>query len=773
MIKVREGATSSGKTFLTTKKAIEFLNKGQTTLIFEPTHAVGESALRECKKHGLSRGYAVQLVGKNNGCLLAHEKTPCSRCPVFKEHQNRWLQPEQNSSLEESIAIPHGEVFDLPKLKDLGIQLSICPLMLSRILSTMPGPKIVVAPHAYLVNSNAMHIISKIQVDHIFVDEMDQLSDALLSNHQYVISLMEPRLNKSNTIRGACDRNCNDCRPHLVADENQSKWKPFTGRVESLHGISDINNLRESISNIIDPIEKGVNDGHIRDIFDFDEIRIFFDEVTKILDCYREGDSSRKLVINITNHQETLSLGMAGQMVIPIKVGKVCDETFDEAGDLDDPSMWINSVKGQIFTSENPDSAVIKTFEKQLLPFLGLIHFLYRAPGYTYLIPEERSNGDQGPQRCRILLRHLDVEPFGRVTNFLDNRSRLISGTLFDRDLTAASLLLPVEQIDFKSAEVPLPNSILIIVHNPKSLVDPSPQKLTDLHMIELYKDLQKEFQDIKVLQFAKNSTLANKSTFEAAKTDPDFVKVFKIEQRLRDYVLQDLGGSHEDGYSRPGLFCIDKLRSSTSRGVNRDQFDVCAVFGNGIANWTDRVTLSLEVQKINSQISLQDLVQYEQIRAVVQALMRAPRSGKRTVCFYVGNLHRQAFPKYMRERILTTQDLLRSFNLPEPCKVETQLKAISTAMKTFLKGESIFLRPEKQPPIWEQFDGRQDATKERIEHVEKCIEDKGFVDLVKDKKGERPHWRSFIEWLEAEGFLKKEKRGRKTVYVKTSKVSG
>jgi hypothetical protein len=45
----------------------------------------------------------------------------------------------------------------------------------------------------------------------------------------------------------------------------------------------------------------------------------------------------------------------------------------------------------------------------------------------------------------------------------------------------------------------------------------------------------------------------------------------------------------------------------------------------------------------------------------------------------------------------------------------------------------------------------------ERLEHVKKCIAEKGYVDKVKDCKGRRPDWKKWIEHLVTKKYLKEE----------------
>jgi hypothetical protein len=65
----------------------------------------------------------------------------------------------------------------------------------------------------------------------------------------------------------------------------------------------------------------------------------------------------------------------------------------------------------------------------------------------------------------------------------------------------------------------------------------------------------------------------------------------------------------------------------------------------------------------------------------------------------------------------------------------------------------------------------------ERLNHVDKCIEEKGYVDYTKDVKGRTPDWRKWIDFLVEKEYLKSEKQkgsGKKTkiVYLRTKNAS-
>ncbi|HIO09792.1 TPA: hypothetical protein EYN09_23025 [Candidatus Poribacteria bacterium] len=42
----------------------------------------------------------------------------------------------------------------------------------------------------------------------------------------------------------------------------------------------------------------------------------------------------------------------------------------------------------------------------------------------------------------------------------------------------------------------------------------------------------------------------------------------------------------------------------------------------------------------------------------------------------------------------------------------------------------------------------------DKIKHVEQCIKEKGYLDKTSDKKGKRPEWDRWIQFLLEKGYL-------------------
>lgn len=245
----------------------------------------------------------------------------------------------------------------------------------------------------------------------------------------------------------------------------------------------------------------------------------------------------------------------------------------------------------------------------------------------------------------------------------------------------------------------------------------------------------------------------------------------------------------------------IDKLRSPTARASDREQFDVLTVHRNGYPNWYDMMPLVSAIkQYVNPDIDLEAFIEYNRQRAVFQALLRNPRNEQRHVSIYLsGDLHYTAYPDYLRNRVIPTEILMDKLKAEYPDKFlsnrEVQIELLARVAAGFLdgaiddiddptpvftdfkfkgnygKGESarkvevdLSNIPNDEKYLIESFvDEHRNNTDhaeaykwaiERLEHVKKCIAEKGYVDKVKDKKGKRQDWKKWIEHLIDKNFL-------------------
>jgi hypothetical protein len=265
------------------------------------------------------------------------------------------------------------------------------------------------------------------------------------------------------------------------------------------------------------------------------------------------------------------------------------------------------------------------------------------------------------------------------------------------------------------------------------------------------------------------------------------------------------------------GWLFIDKLRSSTARAVNRAEFDVSVVHGNGYFDWYDYLPFVHAIkQTVNLDADLDTHIEYNRQRAVLQALLRTPRDERRTVCLYLsGDMSHLDYPEDLKGRVVTTNRLLKALKEKYPntfiCNRENQIELLARVIAGFIDGT---VTREDVSAAIADFDfsgkyagGKHEARKEtvdlsglsgvhrylvelwvevhkdssdhakviktaieRLKHVDQCIDEKGYVDKTQDVKGTNQDWKTWIDFLVDKGYLKPEKRivtvRSQTVYV-------
>jgi|GEM_PF-1882965 len=768
---------AAGKTYNAVEKAVRNLSNGLSTLILVPAHALGAEVLDAAKKRECSDGVVIPLRGKSDAtCMEAHQKRQCKDCPIFKK---LFEETELNESIE---AISDGVLF-LRDLVVLAAKFGVCATMLSRKIAMSKRPKVIVAPYAYLSNSAAMDILERCHFDEIIGDEADNFLDSLVSALERRIVLMKPRQKKAHLVRGECGGHCHSCVPH-IAESSEYGISPEGGRVDSFNGISNKRNFIDLVESSVVSIEQAVKSGIVHDLYEYNGIVTVVKSICDVLPEHEKDEPPNKFLSRIKG-DSAIALGEdeGSQISIPIRVPEIRKSGGTvEFPDTDAPdiNMRITHMIKNILVEERATPADKERLKDDLKTVLTLVDFLQNASGHVYLVPEERIDKDSGYEQCRITLRRLDTDHYRRVLAFIQKKTWMISGTINSRKMIAIHLLTSEENISFVDAGILLHRSALLLIHNPNSKAEPAADDFPPWALLDLYLAVQEKINDVKILHFATNKD-ESRGFFEFLKDSAHFVSKFAPELRTKDGLSHDVSSSLEKPTMREALLCVDTLRSSTSRGVNRDIFSLCTVFGNGFANWDSRITLLLEAKKLYPHLTLDDLIQDEQKRAVIQALMRAPRSGSKTVCFYKGNLHPAAFPSFMRHRIVTTSEILASHlekqSLDSVDGINAQIPILADAIAKFILGKELNIYASRDPvkdPLREAWLGRKDGFDNKKERIDQCIAEKGFVDLVGDKVGERGTWICAVEYFIQQGYLKPEKRKRKTVYVKGERsVSG
>jgi len=787
MIKACNAPMGSGKTTQITEKASVDMENGKSTLIFVPSHAAAWEVLERAKKRGKQNGCFVNLRGKSDEvCLPEHRVKQCKKCPVYKKAFGG-KNPFQINGHDTA-----GQVFDTTRLTKLSEANGLCAMVVSRLLAMAESPRVIVATHAFLASTATFGIVEKIHVENILIDEGDVLFDTLLSNNQRELKVIQARQVKAHPVWGKCNEDCKGCVPHFT-DQPGKGLGPRGGRVDDLPSVANKLNMLELLDAAIEKVQKATADGVVLDLFNFSNIKEMKDRLFQALPDYNPGMPTLEYLRKIEEQNTSQRVCLderddeGSDFVIPIDVLPVVQDSFDELSDqCEFPNIdsRLSSLRCRVLA--DPKSEAGKALVHYLETFLAFVDFLHCAPGQVYLIPLKHriKVRSSGADHCSMSLRYLNTRHYRRVCVYLLAKTKLLSGTLFSADSIAANLLLERDQVSFKSIDPHFHKSALILVHTPQQTpsgqsleqVIRCPQRMPPWAIAKLYLMVHEKVAELRVLHFSINIKKAA-HLFRCLSKNPKFTQIFRVENKLKRTIEVDEASSLEKiNDKRTSFLSIDKLRSSTSRAVNRAGFKLCTVFGNGVANWTDRILLFLEARKLQPDLTLGDFIAYEQKRAVTQALMRAPRDAQPTVCLYVGNLHAMAFPSFLINRIVTTDELVniyrRDVEAPNSKSeaLEYQLRALTHGIALFLKNGTIAIqrsRVEAGESILNKWGGRRSVGEKRLRHIDRCIEAKGFVDRVADRKGNRPEWTAFLDWAVTVNYIRPEQRGRKEVYVR------
>jgi hypothetical protein len=307
--------------------------------------------------------------------------------------------------------------------------------------------------------------------------------------------------------------------------------------------------------------------------------------------------------------------------------------------------------------------------------------------------------------------------------------------------------------------------------------------------------------QATKFLHYAIN-TLQGNIFYSGVSNDESRNQIFYVENECpKNTQIPKWCSAEEKEMRSDNWLFVDKLRSSTSRAVDREQFDVLTVHRNGYSDWYDIMPLVSAVKQfVNPDVDLENFIEYNRQRAVFQTLLRNPRNDKRHVSIYLsGDLHYMAYPDYLRNRVIPTEILMDKLKAAYPDKFlsnrEVQIEILARVAVGFLDGTINDI--DNPTPIFENFEFKGDYGKgesarkveidlsefseeeqyvingfvenyckdtdharayqtaiERLRHLKKCIENKGYVELREDKKGKREIWETWLKYLVANNYL-------------------
>ena len=449
-----------------------------------------------------------------------------------------------------------------------------------------------------------------------------------------------------------------------------------------------------------------------------------------------------------------------------------------------------------------------------------------------------------GISYCAIRLRYLDVEGYRSPVKFLQKRkTMMLSGTFLDKERLAEHLIAHSDEIKYIDARIPMHDSCLIIHHNPqmgkllRGMTGISLSAFADWPALELYSMIAEQKDPIKILHYAVNTRRGN-IIYSAVANNQQRNERFYVQNECNERIQIPNWCSAEEKHPRKeNWLFFDKIRSSTSRAVDREQFDLLTVHGNGYPDWYDMLPLVSVIREyVNPEADLERVIEYNRQRAVFQTLLRNQRNEHRHVSIYLsGDIHYTDYPDYLRNRVLETNALMRKLKEMYPddfrSNRQVQIDMIARVVVAFLdkklndidalltaevtspnnppeilkavfddfefkgnyrKGESsrkvevdLSNLPDDERYLIESFiDEHRNNTDnaeaykwaiERLEHVKKCIADKGYVDRVKDKKGKRQDWKKWIEHCTEKKYLHLQNttvnNQKKTVYVTDKNV--
>jgi len=420
-----------------------------------------------------------------------------------------------------------------------------------------------------------------------------------------------------------------------------------------------------------------------------------------------------------------------------------------------------------------------------------------------------------GISYCAIRLRYLDVEGYRSPVKFLQRRkTMMLSGTFLDKERLAEHLIAHSDEIKYIDARIPMHESCLIIHHNPhmgkllKGMTGISLSVFADWPALELYSMIAEQKDPTKILHYAVNTRRGN-IIYSAVANNQQRNDRFYVQNECNERIqIPDWCSAERKHPRKDNWLFFDKIRSSTSRAVDREQFSVLVVHGNGYPDWYDMLPLVNAIREyVNPEADLERAIEYNRQRAVFQALLRNQRNEHRHVSIYLsGDMHYTDYPDYLRNRVIETNALVRKlkemypddFRSNRQVQIEMLARVVIAFLKEKLNNIDAFLTaevtdPDNPPEILEavfsdfEFKGKYgkgasarkvevdlsclpdeekyliesfvdehsgntdharayETAIERLEHVKQCIVDKEHVDKVKDKKGKRPDWNQWIK---------------------------
>ena len=486
-----------------------------------------------------------------------------------------------------------------------------------------------------------------------------------------------------------------------------------------------------------------------------------------------------------------------------------------------------NSLKGFLELVNFVDGAPKKECEERI----GVIEMYFEMPHIEDASDEMEEQMDEsqtvkraGVDCCAIRLRYLDVDGYKSAIKFLQNRkTMMLSGTFLSQERIAETLLLHPDEVNYVDARVAMHDAALIIHHNPKmgklirGITGISLGGFGDCQVLEFYNMIAELRDETKVLHYAVNTRRGN-TLYHIVENNQHLNGRFYVQNECPQKTqIPDWCSPEQTPLRKSDWLFFDKVRSSTSRAVDREQFHLLSVHGNCYADWYDMLPLVGAIREyVNEDVDLEKVIEYNRQRAVFQTLLRNHRNEHRHVSIYLsGDMHYTSYPNYLRRRVVESHALMRKLSEMYPEKflsnIQVQMEMLARVIDAFLEKRlndiDAFLSaevtdPDNPPEIlkvvfgdfefqgeygkgeksqkvgfsWgditddrekyliesfvDEYCGNTDHSRTyktaivRLEHVKKCVLDKGYVEKEADLKGKRDVWRVWLNHLVAKKYL-------------------
>lgn len=698
-VRFLEAPPRSQKSRTAARVSVDAALEGRSTFVFGPAHehlGTFSAYIEEFAGPRASSLLAVHVRGRDHGCHPDHrERRGCHGCPMSLGASEEEDDDGVGETNETRIRNRRERgVFGTERLVDLADRAGLCARTVGLALSR--DADIVLMPAKYLLTPELRKLLGRTP-DRIVVDEADQVIESYPDEFETRHPIAVTRHARAWYHAGSadCGYQCASCHfqfPTIPAPAGSDDWVRFSGQplgrvseLQSPRGLLDV--LHEALrwmgtmtarsSPSGEPcIDLAALEANVR------ELEGALVEPTSVLVAEKDrlgkptGERRqafpRELIDSELSRQG--SLGKARGPVVPLAFrpclrGIAVEGLVDSDGSA--PRRWTDLFEGSPSGASPED--------------LRGIDALYKFAVFTHRAATHEADGDlvglQYHQKpwptatfvpgCSIDLVHVRRHDIDEVRDVLAQaETDLVSGTHLDFDLTARVLGLGPDQYVSAPLEVPLHRDYGVYLEGqPRKDDDGSPA----------YAPL--ELRDVPGLL----ASMATNHTGASAESGPlrvlCFLKSKKKCKELRETLVQK--GMHtwmkvtwddDRDASEPVLSShrlwknrdeseaamvvhLDYLRSGGSRAVDRPEFDVLLVVGEGLPNFAGLEAFAAAVPAADDAavVDGETLAMLSRKRAVVQAVLRNAGGGDRPrVGIILNGMTPDELPSFMQARVVT-----------------------------------------------------------------------------------------------------------------------